>query len=73
MNTYSAICELGEAITTALGLHTSACAGSEIKKALKKRPGIMYSIEARSPDLSLIGLSSREDGKLKLSINEMYG
>jgi hypothetical protein len=56
-----------------LGPHTSAYAGSEIRKALKKRPGIMYSVEARSPNLSHISLSSRQDGKLKLSFNEMYG
>lgn len=69
-----AIIDAVEAITEALGPDTNAYSERELEKALKKHPGVMFSVEERvESGTEHIKLSYQKDEKLQLSWMRKYG
>ncbi|QDS76108.1 hypothetical protein FKW77_006464 [Venturia effusa] len=69
-----AIIDAAEAIKEALGPDTNAYCEKELEKALKKHPGVMFSVEERvETGTEHIKLSYRKDEKLQLSWMKKYG
>ncbi|KAE9981709.1 hypothetical protein EG327_006110 [Venturia inaequalis] len=69
-----AIVDVAESITEALGPEINAYSEAELEKALKKHPGVMFSVEERvEKGTERIRLSYKRDGRLQLSWMKKYG
>ncbi|TID18239.1 hypothetical protein E6O75_ATG06315 [Venturia nashicola] len=69
-----AILDTAEAIKESLGPDTNAYSEEELEKALKKHPGVMFSVEERvEKGTEHIKLSYKKDEKLQLSWMKKYG
>jgi hypothetical protein len=74
MGMYRAIADTAEAIMEALGPDTNAYSNKQLKTALKKYPGVMYSVEEKAEiGAEHIRLSSKKAERLQLSWVRKYG
>jgi hypothetical protein len=63
MNSFRAVADV--AMTEALGPNTAAYSGSELQRALAKKPGIVYNAELDEvTGLGKVGLTTRKRGKM---------